>query len=179
MKTNWKESYKKILKAEGGFVNDKDDRGGMTIFGLTRKNYPVLFLWDKVDEMLKNGKIPDRDLLLKDPYGIEVESTYKTCFWKACKCDNLPDKLDYCVFSCAVNCGTGRAAKILQGVVGATQDGIIGNKTIELVNKFEVSDLLERFAQAWKYYYKKIVDNNPSQKKFYRGWINRVNEIMG
>ena len=41
-----------ILKFEGGYVNDKDDKGGETFMGITRKNHPNLKMWDIVDKYI-------------------------------------------------------------------------------------------------------------------------------
>ena len=37
MKDNWEEALKHILKWEGKYVNHKDDPGGMTNLGVTKR----------------------------------------------------------------------------------------------------------------------------------------------
>ena len=39
MKTEFNEIIEEVLEAEGGFVNDPDDLGGATNFGVTQKSY--------------------------------------------------------------------------------------------------------------------------------------------
>ena len=46
----YKEAIKKTLKYEGGYVNDKDDRGGETYRGVSRRYHPNWSGWKIVDE---------------------------------------------------------------------------------------------------------------------------------
>ena len=39
---NFKESFDKVILAEGGYVNDPDDAGGETYLGISRVNHPYL-----------------------------------------------------------------------------------------------------------------------------------------
>ena len=39
MKIEFNEIIEEVLEAEGGFVNDPDDLGGATNFGVTQKSY--------------------------------------------------------------------------------------------------------------------------------------------
>ena len=41
-----------IYKMEGGFVNDPQDKGGMTFKGICRKFYPDLKIWNTIDDLL-------------------------------------------------------------------------------------------------------------------------------
>jgi len=45
-------AFKKIIANEGGYVNDKDDKGGETFMGITRKNHPKAAVWDIIDEYI-------------------------------------------------------------------------------------------------------------------------------
>ena len=56
----------------------------------------------------------------------DVAPIYKKNYWNRVKGDQLPSGLDLCVFDFGVNAGTGRAAKYLQKMIGATADGAIG-----------------------------------------------------
>jgi len=67
--------------------------------------------------------------------------------------------------------------KIPQRMLGVQQDGIVGPKTIEALNKeipyiFWLSLVEER-----KDFVDNIVKNNPSQIRFKQGWLNRINDL--
>ena len=46
-------AFNKLIKAEGGYVNDPDDNGGETFMGITRKNHPNCKMWIVIDEYKK------------------------------------------------------------------------------------------------------------------------------
>ena len=81
----------------------------------------------------------------------------------------MPNALDYLLFDMAVNSGPGRAIKLLQASVGATQDGALGPKTIEAISSWSIRQLIEKFSNAKADFYKSL--NNPT---FQKGWLNRV-----
>lgn len=93
MRENFDKSFEIVVNSEGGYVNDPDDPGGETKYGISKRAYP------KVD--IKNLTLDSaKDIYLRD-------------YWVPAGCDNLDYPLDTAVFSCAVNCGVSRARKIL------------------------------------------------------------------
>ena len=56
-------------------------------------------------------------------------------------------------------------------------DGKIGIKTISEANSNNPKTVLDHFIEERKKYYNSIVTKNPSQKKFLKGWLNRVEEV--
>lgn len=49
---DFEKAFKKIIANEGGYVNDKDDKGGETFMGITRKNHPNLEIWKIIDDYI-------------------------------------------------------------------------------------------------------------------------------
>ena len=124
MQHNLTKALKVILHHEGGYVNHPEDPGGMTNLGVTKRVYEE-WVGYSVSEYTMQNLTPE-----------DVEPIYEKNYWDRCKCDDLPDGLDLCVFDFAVNAGTGRAAKYLQKLVGATVDGAIGPATMKSVNAY-------------------------------------------
>jgi lysozyme family protein len=87
-----------VISAEGGYVNDPDDPGGETKFGISHKAYPAL--------QIANLTIEDAKLI------------YLVDYWNKMDCDSLPPPLDLFVFDCAVNMGRARAKEILTDTNG-------------------------------------------------------------
>jgi lysozyme family protein len=69
--------------------------------------------------------------------------------------------------------GCGRAAKLLQEAVGVTADGIIGQGTLQAVQKANPRSLLENFAAEKTAFYKSL----STFPTFGKGWLNRVAEV--
>ena len=102
--SNFSECLKLVLHHEGGYVNHPKDPGGETNMGVTKRVYEEF-----------GGTKDMKDLEFED-----VMPIYKKNYWDRVKADDLPAGLDLCVFDFGVNAGTGRAAKYLQSLVGAT-----------------------------------------------------------
>ena len=77
--------------------------------------------------------------------------------------------LDWAVLDFAVNSGTGRAAKALQKLVGATQDGAIGPKTLQAVMNHEHAELNDRLHDTHQKSYESLSHFNT----FVKGWTRR------
>lgn len=159
--SNWKRSFELMLKSEGGFVNHKDDPGGMTNLGVTKR------VWEQWVGRESNEKE------MRSLTPAMVEPLYKRKYWDACKCDDLPEGLDYLVFDFAVNAGPGRSIKTLQTAVGTTPDGIIGPKTLAAVRAIDPHELIEKFSVAKTEFYESL----PTFQTFGRGWLNRVADV--
>lgn len=165
MNSNWHSSFEHVLKSEGGYVNDPNDHGGETNLGVTKKAWAEF-----IGRPVEDGEMKALTKEAVDPF-------YKKMYWDKCHCDDLPTGLDYAVFDFAVNAGTGRAAKFLQQAVGVTADGAIGPGTMAAVAKADPKQALEQFSQAKAAFYKGLVEHNPDQQKFIKGWLARVDNV--
>jgi len=160
MINNWESSLEKILHHEGGYVNHPKDPGGETNLGVTKRVYEE---WGGEKDM--------KDLLVED-----VNPIYKKNYWDKCKCDDLPNGLDLCVFDFGVNAGPGRAAKFLQRMIGTTVDGGIGPNTLKAVETYVeetgLETAIENYQSARQSYYEEL----STFDTFGRGWTRRVEE---
>jgi len=83
----------------------------------------------------------------------------------------------FVVFDASVLSGRGRITRMVQGVVGVNQDGIIGPRTAAAVNAMGGA-FVARMADATEAWYRGIVAHDPSQGVFLNGWLNRNDERL-
>ena len=169
MNKNYDHCLEMLLEHEGGFVNHPDDPGGITNLGVTKKVYEE---W--VEREVSEQEMRD---LTKE----EVAPIYKRNYWDRCKCNSLDSGVDFSIFDWAVNSGTGRAAKALQRIVGATEDGpiapssvAIGPATLALVSNHSPEDLIEEIYSQRQMFYESL----GTFDTFGRGWSRRNKETM-
>jgi lysozyme family protein len=164
---NWDKSFELMLGSEGGFSDDPRDDGnkmpdgrpGSTMLGVTQYNWENWIGHQVTHEQMKKLKPAD------------VKPFYKKKFWDVCRCNDLPDGIDYLVFDFAVNAGVGRSAKTLQSAVGATVDGSIGPLTLAAVNAYNNPEtVINLFSIAKEEFYRGL-RNFPI---YGEGWLNRV-----
>ena len=164
MSNKFSEALEVILHHEGGYVNHPKDPGGMTNMGVTKRVYEEWVGYGVSEHTMQNLKKED------------VAPIYKKNYWDKVKGDDLPEGLDLCIFDFGVNAGTGRAAKYLQNMIGATPDGGIGPMTLkavdEYVAKHGVDGAVKNYQEARQGYYEKL----KTFETFGRGWTRRVNE---
>ncbi|WP_395666395.1 glycosyl hydrolase 108 family protein [Methylocella sp.] len=154
-----------VLAREGGFVDHPDDRGGATNFGIT---IGTLSKWMQ-DRVGRPADVEDVKSLTRET-ACEI---YRTRYWNVCRCDDLPPGVDLVVFDMAVNMGPGRAAKILQQVVGAEADGSIGDATLAATKAMRPADVVVKTTERRLQFYRGL-DNWDA---FGRGWTNRANDV--
>lgn len=160
MRGNFESCLKFVLHHEGLWSDDPRDPGGATMKGVTLAVYKEYLGRDVSKDELRN--IPDKHIM----------DLYKIRYWDKARCDDLAAGLDLVVFDLAVNGGVGRAAKILQRCVGAVEDGVIGPKTLDLVKRVPVKQMIIRFSEQRRMFYK----NLRAFETFGRGWIRRTDE---
>ena len=73
--------------------------------------------------------------------------------------------------------GQGIGIKRVQKLLGVTADGIVGPKTLAAVNNADPKELFTKVYNARAAHFNAIVKANPSQKKWLKGWMNRINYI--
>ena len=160
-------ALEKVLKNEGGYKlhNVKGDTGGQTYAGIARNFHPTWPGWSFIDRADFN--LSKLKPLVKDFYLYE--------FWQRIKGDDIADQeVAESIFDFAVNASIRVASKLVQIVVGAKPDGIIGSMTIAKINGVNKNLFLATFALAKVQRYADLCNNNRKYSKFLLGWINRV-----
>ena len=147
-----------VLQHEGGYVNDPDDMGGETKYGITKRFYP--------DVDIKNLTIE------------QATNIYRKDYWDKNRVETLPQELWHIFFDMCVNMGRGTAVKILQRAAngkgrGIDVDGGMGPATIKALKGVEV----ERVRAYRVKYYADLVTRKPDLEKFYFGWFRRSLEV--
>ena len=158
--TAFDDALKDVLVIEGGLVDNPEDPGGITKWGISLR-----FL-QRINPDATAETICDL------PYGRMAE-IYREHFWEACKCDGLPAGLSLAVFDCAVNQGPPTARKILQRALKVKPDGHIGPVTLAAVLRADPHQVLKRFMarRAVRYAVTANFDD------FGYGWISRLMTI--
>lgn len=99
------EALRRLLAHEGGYTNHPSDPGGATNFGITIHDYRKYVKPDA-------GAADVRAMRLD-----EAKVIYRSKYWDAQRCDELPAGVDYAVFDYGVNSGIGRSGKVLRRVL--------------------------------------------------------------
>jgi lysozyme family protein len=145
------------FKKEGGLANVLGDHGGTTKYGISKRAYPEL---DILNLTLEQATV-----------------IYTNDYWLKSGCDRLPLKLAIAHFDFAVHSGPITAIKVLQRVIQATPDGILGAETLGKINQWKLDDLINRYLTARLIYMDEDTDKDPTQKQFRSGWYDRVIEL--
>ena len=149
------EAIEIVLKHEGGYVNDPDDPGGETNYGISKRSFP------KYD--IKN--------LTED----DAKDIYKRHYWDVSKAQKLKDELRLDYFDMCVNMGQRTAVKCLQKATNNAPgtkiavDGRIGPNTIKESKRVSAN----RLRSFRVLYYAKLIMKKPTLEKYYYGWFKR------
>ena len=126
---NFERAFEKLLGHEGGFVDHPKDPGGATRYGITQRVARA------------NGYEGDmRNLPIS-----EAKRIARKDYWDAVRADDMPDAVRFDLFDAAYNSHPTQATKWLQRAAGATDDGIIGPKTLLAVRMADPHKLAARF----------------------------------
>ena len=159
-----------ILKWEGGYVNDPDDRGGPTGKGITLATWNA-HGYDKNGD----GVIDEEDVKMINPE--DVRFILKEHYWDRWKADQIQNQS---IANLLVGWvwGSGKyGITIPQGVVGVKQDGIVGPKTLNALNQYpDQEELFYKLWHAKRAYLNMICLDRPQNKKFLKGWLNRLKD---
>lgn len=169
---NFDKYFPTLVNWEGSvFENVPGDNGGPTKYGV------ILSEW-KAKGYDKDG---DGDVDVDDLKIInakDASAIAKAHYWDKLKADLINNQsIAEFLVDFAYNCGVGVAARKIQECVGADADGSIGPNTISKINGADQGKLFTDLKVKRINYYNAIVANNPSQKKFLIGWLNRTNSF--
>lgn len=155
-----------VIVAEGGYklTNIKNDKGGQTYAGISRKKNPGWQGWAAIDK----GLIPNTSL---------VRAFYRENYWDTMQGDSiLSQDVADTLYSFGVNAGVKTAIKLAQTVIGVAPDGVIGPKTLSALNTVDLKLFFAYYALAKIARYKDICAKDKTQLEFILGWINRTLE---
>lgn len=103
---------------------------------------------------------------------------FKLKYWDRVQADRIKsDAIAATLVSWAWGSGANRAVRMMQDVVGAKVDGIIGSQTLSLINKSDESELFDKCIKKRKDFFEYISRKNPKNLKFLKGWLNRLKEF--
>jgi len=174
-----------IIAREGGYVNDPDDPGGATNFGVTIHTMRRLGL-----DLTGDGKVTPADVkrLTRD----QARDIFITHYFERPRIGELPEALQPSVFDMYVNAGGG-AIRILQKLLRkmghpVAVDGVIGPRTLA-ASRIAHDEAPDHIADAYgierRNFYYRLADNRPSSRKYARrrdggkgGWIKRAEEFI-
>ena len=174
-----------VVAREGGYVNDPDDPGGATKFGVTIGTMRRLGL-----DLTGDGKVTEADVKkLTRERAVDI---FVRHYFEKPGIGRLPEPVQASVFDMYVNAG-GNAVRILQGLLAAfgrpaSVDGALGPQTAGAaaeVARIAPDHFADAYAIARRNYYYRLGDRRPASRKYCRrrsggkgGWIVRAEEFM-
>jgi len=168
--------FPKEIKFEGSeYENVPGDNGGCTRWGLTLDDLKEYKL-----DTDHNGIFDCNDV--KNLTREQAYKVLKKLYWDYFKADDIPHQaLAEFIVDAGLNQGRVLIVKYLQNLLGVTVDGHFGPISFKiLLDRIKIDSgkgLFNELYQKRFDRYKAIVVNNPSQNKFFKGWINRLNGI--
>ncbi|MEM1301662.1 MAG: holin-associated N-acetylmuramidase [Pseudomonadota bacterium] len=180
-----KEIATDIVAREGGYVNDPDDPGGATKYGVTIHTMRRLGL-----DLTGDGVVSSDDVKrLSRAQAVEIFIEH---YFVRPRLADLPEPLQPTVFDMQVNAGS-NAVKILQRLLGkvgykVAVDGALGPKTLSaasLAMAAAPAHLVDAYGIERRNYYYGLADRRKASRKYARrrdggkgGWITRAEEFI-
>jgi lysozyme family protein len=177
-----------VSKWEGGYVNDKTDRGGATNMGITLNTWRAVS-YDKDGD----GDIDANDIRL-----LTKEDFYPVLkqYWNRWQGDNIRNQS---VANILVNWVwmSGKWGIIIpQRILELNADGIVGAKTLKAVNSANQKEFFDKVYEAKKTFFEDLAKNSLiayekklgrkatekekieyTQYRFLDGWLNRLKDF--
>ena len=149
-----------LFHYEGGYVFDKNDSGGETKYGISKRSYP---------------KLDIKHLTSK-----EAEQIYYDDFWLKGRFEEISDEnIAIKLFDASVNMGISRAITCAQRALKSMnivvdEDGLIGPRTISAINSADSKQLICALKSEIAGFYRLLIAVKPVNNKFLKGWLNRA-----
>lgn len=143
-------AFNRVIGHEAGYVNNPDDPGGETKWGISKRSYPTLNI---------------KDLTREDAYKI-----YYRDFWARIEGDFLPTGVTYQLFDFAVNSGIETAVRYFQRALGVADDGHFGPISKRAVQTTTETDMIMAL-NAERLDFMTRLSNWPNAS---RGWARRI-----
>ncbi|MBD3663490.1 holin-associated N-acetylmuramidase [Sulfitobacter aestuariivivens] len=180
-----KEIATDIVAREGGFVNDPDDPGGATNYGVTIHTMRRLGL-----DLTGDGRVEVDDV--RRLTRAQATDIFIIHYFEKPRIAELPDRLQPSVFDMYVNAGS-NAVRILQRLLRQMDfeiavDGSLGPQSLAAVRaamRTAPAHFVDAYGIARRNYYFRLADRRPASRKYARnraggkgGWIKRAEEFI-
>ena len=173
---NFDDAIGTILRHEGGFVNDTNDPGGATNYGVSLRWLKSQGLSGDIDH---DGDVDIDDIRALNP--ATAAAFYKTRWWDLYHYGEfISQAIGTKVFDMAVNLGPIQGHRLLQAALGKINglwvpiDGVLGPKTLGNANSAVPSELMTYLQQTQANFYRSLAASKPELAKFLNGWLNRA-----
>jgi lysozyme family protein len=176
MSANFDFAFHYMLENEGGYSNIPEDHGGPTNWGITH------------DDLLRWRRNPTSANDVRNLQQAEAEAIYKAWYWDTLNLDKLDEKsykgIVTAIFDIGVVRGIGRSARYAQQVCnqyGSVQlrvDGQLGPKSLQAIATTDKDFFIDEFSARAKRGFEAIVEYNPSQAIFLKGWTRRATRLL-
>lgn len=166
-----------VLKHEEHFVDDKNDPGGATNWGISLRF--LKSIGDTCNGYLIGDLDHDGDVDVNDIKIMNREDAiqiYRKYWWEKYTYDKIINQsLATKVFDLTVNMGTKKSHKCLQRACRAAlssplaEDGIIGSKTLDIINNINPEVLIAAYRSETAGFYRSL-----KKPEYIEGWLNRA-----
>jgi lysozyme family protein len=156
------DALRRLLAHEGGYSNHPSDPGGPTNFGITIHDYRKYIDADGTAEDVRRMTVG------------QAKAIYRSKYWSAMRCDDLPAGVDYAVFDYGVNSGIGRAPKVLKRAIGLdASNSTVTPQVIAAVKARDPKGLINAICDERMRFLKAL----RTWPVFGKGWSRRVAEV--
>lgn len=178
---NFEPAFKLLMLYEGGYANNKKDKGGETYRGIARNYWPEWVGWKLIDhikeyEATRLNKL-NRIMEQSESLNECVKMFYQKEFWNKNNL-NLIDEQSVANFLLDFFVNSGFGVSIIQKLVDVETDNVCGSKTIKAINDFcnklGLKEALSEMVQARVSYLKSLAGFNV----FGDGWIRRAKSYL-
>jgi len=151
---------------EGGFVDDPLDKGGATNMGVTIGTFRQFFG--------QHSTVNDLKAITDEQWNY----IFKVGYWDRWRADEILNQsvanilVDW-VWSSGVH-----GIRIPQRLLGVTDDGIVGSVTLGALNNAVPLEMFYEIRGARKLFIYDIIKATPTNERFRRGWLNRLNDLQ-
>lgn len=147
---NFDDAFSRLLGSEGGLVNNPNDPGGLTNWGISQRSYPDI----DIRNLTRDG----------------AKAIYLRDFWNRVNADRLPDGVAFQLFDFAVNSGIETSVRYLQRALGCADDGHWGPMSQAAADGTSESDTI-MLLNAERLDFMTRLKNWPDAS---RGWSRRI-----
>lgn len=150
-----------LRKWEGGWSDNPNDKGGATMCGVTLATFRQFYGSHRTKE--------DLHCIAPEQWTHIMKS-----YWDRCRADDIRNQsIAEILVDWHINAGV-NGIKAFQRACGLDADGIIGAKSLAVLNSPNSEVVFNRIKQAREDYYRRIAHDNPWQNVFLTGWLYRT-----